>query len=130
MQDIEHEIHKELKSHSPDLVIETTGAREMIELAYNLILKKGQVVLVGVPKHNEPVSIDTLPLHFNSKIIGSKGGQTKPEIDIPKYIRLAEQGIYRFDKMKIELFRLSEINKAIFALQNTGVGRIVIKLCD
>ena len=100
----------------------------MIELAYRLVSKKGKAVLVGVPKHNEPALFDTLPLHFETSITGSKGGQTKPEIDIQKYSNLAEKGIYRFDKLPIALFQLSEINESIMQLNSGLVGRVVIAL--
>ena len=124
--DVFSEIMNKLSNKSPEIVIETTGAKQMIELAYRLISKKGKAVLVGVPKHNEPVLIDSLPLHFDTQITGSKGGQTKPETDIQKYADLAEAGIYRFNKLPISLFPLSEINKGIEHLKSGQVGRVVI----
>jgi S-(hydroxymethyl)glutathione dehydrogenase/alcohol dehydrogenase len=124
--DIFHEIVSKLSNKSPEIVIDTTGAKEMIELAYRLISKRGKAILVGVPKHNEPVLIDSLPLHFDSEITGSRGGQTKPEIDIQKYVNLAEAGIYRFNKLPISLFPLSQINSGIENLKSGQVGRVVI----
>jgi S-(hydroxymethyl)glutathione dehydrogenase/alcohol dehydrogenase len=124
--DIFNIIMEKMMDVSPDIVIETTGSKEMIELAYRLISKKGKAILVGVPKVTEPVTIDTLPLHFNSEITGSKGGQTRPEIDIPKYAKLAEKGIYRFDKLPISIFQLEEINNGIDQLKAGLAGRLVI----
>jgi S-(hydroxymethyl)glutathione dehydrogenase/alcohol dehydrogenase len=126
--DIFEEINLKLHGESPDIVVETTGNREMIELAYKLISKRGKVILVGVPNHNELASIDTLPLHFESAITGSKGGQTKPEIDIQKLANLAEQGIYKFDKLPVTMFSLCEINKAISYLKEGLPGRVVIDM--
>jgi S-(hydroxymethyl)glutathione dehydrogenase/alcohol dehydrogenase len=124
--DILNEIMGKMFNDSPDIVIETTGSKEMIELAYRLISKKGKAILVGVPKVTEPITIDTLPLHFNSEITGSKGGQTRPEVDIPKYAKLAEKGIYRFDKLPISIFKLEEINNGIGQLKAGLAGRLVI----
>jgi Zn-dependent alcohol dehydrogenase len=126
--DIFSEINSKLYGNSPDIVVETTGNREMIELAYKLISKRGKVILVGVPNHNELASIDTLPLHFESEITGSKGGQTKPEIDIQKFAILAEHGIYKFNNLPITLFPLEEINKAILHLKEGLAGRVVIDM--
>ena len=59
----------------PDKVIETTGAKSVIELAYDLTHADGTCVLVGVP--NEKVSIYTLPIHFNKVLTGSHGGDAR-----------------------------------------------------
>lgn len=126
--DVYAEIKKKLNEKSPDIVIENTGNKEMIELAYRLVSKKGKVILVGVPKHDEVASFDTLPLHFESYIAGSKGGQTKPEIDIQKLANLAENKIYRFDELPITLFSILEVNTAISYLQNGFPGRVVIDM--
>ncbi len=67
-------------------MIETTGVKSVIELAYNLTHADGTCVLVGVP--NEKVTIYTLPIHFNKVLTGSHGGDAVPQIDIPRLIRL------------------------------------------
>ena len=68
----------------PDKVIETTGVKGVIEMAYDLTHADGTCVLVGVP--NEKVSIYTLPIHFNKILTGSHGGDARPHIDIPRII--------------------------------------------
>ena len=61
----------------PDKVIETTGVKHVIELAYELTHPDGTCVLVGVP--HEKVSIYTLPIHFNKVLTGSHGGGAVPD---------------------------------------------------
>src|ERR1700731_3579664 len=63
VSDMDAEIRKIVGAKGPDKVIETTGAKSVIELAYNLTHADGTCVLVGVP--SEKVSIYTLPIHFN-----------------------------------------------------------------
>ena len=53
-------------------MIETTGVKSVIELAYDLTHPDGTCVLVGVP--SEKVTIYTLPIHFNKVLTGSHGG--------------------------------------------------------
>ena len=53
-----------------DKVIETTGVKSLIELAYELTAKKGRCILVGVPR--EKVEIYTLPLHFDKVLKARK----------------------------------------------------------
>jgi len=67
-------------------VIETTGARPVIEFAYELTHPEGRCVLVGVP--TEKVTIYTLPLHFDKVLTGSHGGDARPHSDIPRLARL------------------------------------------
>src|SRR5262249_20596926 len=70
--DVAAAIRKIAGEKGPDKVIETTGLKSVIELAYELTHPDGTCVLVGVP--NEKVSIYTLPIHFNKVLTGSHGG--------------------------------------------------------
>ena len=86
---------KSSAQQGPDKVIETTGVKSVIELAYNLTHADGTCVLVGVP--NEKVTIYTLPIHFNKVLTGSHGGDAVPQVDIPRLIRLNRAGRLSFD---------------------------------
>ena len=110
----------------PDVVVETSGARPMIELAYTLGQPTGRVVLVGVPRVDEPVLIESLPLHFGMKLTGSKGGSSDPTRDIPMLVRAAESGIFPLGSMPLTILPLSKINEAIGALRGGAPGRVVI----
>ncbi len=92
-----------------DVVIETSGAQSMVELSYRLASDGGRAVLVGVPRKEEPASIDTLPLHFGMIFTGSKGGQVQPQIDIPRLLTLCEMGIILLNNLVFILFIISEI---------------------
>jgi len=127
-RDVYDEIVAALGGTTPDVVIETTGARAMIELAYRLVSTAGRVILVGVPRHDEPASLHTLPLHFNTVVTGSKGGGTKPEVDIPRIVALAEAGLFRLDALPVNVFPLSEVNSAIDLVRNGMPGRAVIDM--
>lgn len=122
------EIVRSLGGATPDVVIETTGARAMIELSYRLVSDGGCAVLVGVPRHDEPVAIDTLPLHFNTILTGSKGGGTQPAIDIPRIARLAEAGLFRLDALPVTLLPLSRVNEGIEMVKAGLPGRAVIDM--
>lgn len=126
--DVFDDIISALGGTPPDVVVETTGATDMIELAYRLVSTAGRAILVGVPRHDEPASFDTLPLHFNTMITGSKGGGTKPEIDIPRLASLAEANLFRLDALPVNLFPLSEVNAAIDLVRSGMPGRAVIDM--
>lgn len=92
--DVEAALRAIVGSGGADKVLETTGLRPVIELAYALTHAGGTCVLIGVP--NEPVTIHTLPLHFNKVLTGSHGGDCVPDIDIPRIIKLNAAGRISF----------------------------------
>ncbi len=110
----------------PDVIVETSGAKVMIELAYDLAQSRGRAILVGVPRVDEPARIETLALHFGMVFTGSKGGSTEPARDIPRLVRAAEQGIFPVEKIPITVFPLSQVNEAFDALRGGEPGRMVI----
>ncbi len=120
---------KELLKNGADVVIDTTGNPKIIELAFNLTGSQGRTILVGVPKKGDDISIYSLPLHFGKKITGSHGGNSRPAVDIPRYIRLYESGELLLDEMITEVFKLSEINIAIEKMRNGKIiGRTLIDM--
>jgi S-(hydroxymethyl)glutathione dehydrogenase/alcohol dehydrogenase len=110
----------------PDRVIETTGVKSVIELAYELTHPEGTCVLVGVPL--EKVSISTLPIHFNKVLTGSHGGDAVPQLDIPRIIRLQRAGRISFDGIITHTYPLAQINAALDQVRSGGAGRVLIDL--
>jgi len=110
----------------PDKVIETTGVKGVIEMAYDLTHPDGTCVLVGVP--NEKVSIYTLPIHFNKVLTGSHGGDSRPHVDIPRIIRLVRAGRLTFDGIITDEFPLTEINPALDLVRSGKAGRVLLNV--
>jgi len=126
--DLENSIRELIPARHADVVIETSGARSMVELSYRLATNGGRAVLVGVPRHDEPASIDTLPLHFGMTFTGSKGGQLEPDIDIPRLLRLAERGLYRVSNLPLQEISLEEVNQGISGVRNGSNGRVIVRM--
>jgi len=126
--DLESRLLEALGPMGAEVVIETTGAKEMIELAYRLASSGGRAVLVGVPRHNEPAHLDTLPLHFGMHLTGSKGGSIDPAVDIPRLADMATKGLLNLESIPISLFPLSSVNDGIQALRDGLPGRVVIDM--
>jgi S-(hydroxymethyl)glutathione dehydrogenase / alcohol dehydrogenase len=110
----------------PDKVIETTGVKSVIEMAYDLTHPDGTCVLVGVP--SEKVSIYTLPIHFNKVLTGSHGGDAAPHIDIPRIIRLMKAGKISFAGIITHEFPLAEINAALDLVRSGTAGRVLLNV--
>jgi S-(hydroxymethyl)glutathione dehydrogenase/alcohol dehydrogenase len=124
--DLDAEIRNIVGAKGPDKVIETTGAKAVIELAYNLTHADGTCVLVGVP--SEKVSIYTLPIHFNKILTGSHGGDAVPHVDIPRLIRLIEAGRLSFEGLITHEFPLDDVNQALDVVRSGTAGRVLLRV--
>jgi S-(hydroxymethyl)glutathione dehydrogenase / alcohol dehydrogenase len=124
--DLEAEIKSIVGEKGPDKVIETTGVKSVIELAYGITHADGTCVLVGVP--NEKVTIYTLPIHFNKVLTGSHGGDSVPQVDIPRLIKLSQSGRLSFDGLITHEFPLDGINDALDLVRSGTAGRVVLKI--
>jgi S-(hydroxymethyl)glutathione dehydrogenase / alcohol dehydrogenase len=125
-KEMEAQIRALLGPDGADKVIETTGVKAMIELAYQVTAKKGRCILVGVP--HEKVELYTLPLHFDKVLKGSEGGQCQPARDIPRLVRLAEAGRISYDGIVTHEFPLDEINDALDLMRSGKCGRILLNI--
>jgi S-(hydroxymethyl)glutathione dehydrogenase/alcohol dehydrogenase len=126
VKDLGSEIRNLVGQKGPDKVIETTGAKAVIELAYDLTHPDGTCVLVGVP--SEKVTIYTLPIHFNKVLTGSHGGDAVPHVDIPRLIRLNQAGRLSFDGLITQEFPLDDINAALDLMRSGAAGRVLINI--
>jgi S-(hydroxymethyl)glutathione dehydrogenase/alcohol dehydrogenase len=126
VEDLDAAIREIVGKGGPDKIVETTGAKSVIELAYNLTHADGTCVLVGVP--SEKVSIYTLPIHFNKVLTGSHGGDARPHIDIPRLIALSKAGRYSLDGIITHEFPLDSINEALNVVRSGTAGRVLLKV--
>jgi len=113
-----------------DAVVDTTGINTVRETAYNATRQKaGTTILCGVPFAADRLSIDSFPLHMGRRIIGSHGGDTVPDLDIPRFFELYRLGKLRLDELITNRFKLAEINQAVEAMRAGQVcGRCLIEM--
>ena len=128
ISNLDAEIRKIVGAKGPDKVIETTGVKFIIELAYDLTHPDGICVLVGVP--HEKVTINTLPIHFNKVLTGSHGGDAVPHVDITRLIRLNQAGRVSFDGIITHEFSLDNINQALDLVRSGQAGRVLVNVAQ
>ncbi len=121
----EEKIKKILKGKKADFVIDTTGNKKIIELAYELTANNGKTILAGVP--NKKITIDSFPLHFDKILTGSHGGNIEPTRDIPNFLKAISINSYKLNDLITKEIALSEINNAINKIKNGFMGKILIK---
>ena len=128
-EDAEARIRELLEGQPLDVFIDNTGVPAVIEQGYRLTHGQGRVILVGVPRQGSNVSLHTLPLHFGKLLTGSHGGESQPAQDIPRYLRLLQQGRLQLDRFVSARYPLEEINTAISAMRDGATaGRVMIDL--
>ena len=125
----EEEIKAILGSKPLDCFIDNTGNPKIIELGYAITHAQGRVILVGVPRKGNSISIYSLPLHFGKLISGSHGGETIPQNDIPRYYHLYDQGKIHLKELITERYPLEDINIAIERMRSGAAsGRCLIQM--
>jgi S-(hydroxymethyl)glutathione dehydrogenase/alcohol dehydrogenase len=120
-------INEILGSQKLDYFIDNTGNVEIIKNGYDILDSKGRLVLVGVPDHKKNISIHSLPMHFGKTIIGSHGGESIPQIDIPRYINFSKNRNINFNNIITNEYNLVDINYALDDMVKGNVsGRCII----
>jgi S-(hydroxymethyl)glutathione dehydrogenase / alcohol dehydrogenase len=111
-----------------DVVVDTTGNARVIETAYDLTHAEGRTILVGVPRKGDKANIYTLPLHFKKVLKGSHGGSAVPDVEIPRLVRLIDQGKMKLDGLFTHEFPLDGINEALRTFRSGEAGRVLINM--
>jgi S-(hydroxymethyl)glutathione dehydrogenase/alcohol dehydrogenase len=111
-----------------DATVDVTGDAKVRQTAYAATSNTGKTVFAGVPHHQETITIDSFPLHFGRQIIGSHGGDTHPDTDIPRYIQLYKLGKLKLDQQISHRYNLQEINDAVGVVKKGDAGRCVVRM--
>ncbi len=126
--DVVSEISKIVGSNGVDVAIDNTGNAKVIELAYEVTAAVGRTILVGVLDKKSKVSIQTLPLHFEKRLVGSHGGSSFPTVDIPNYLKLINSASVKVKEMITHRFSLKNINTVLEEMKKGNVGKCVIEI--
>lgn len=112
-----------------DYAIEATGCVQVMENAFSSVRDDGGLlVIAGNSTQGDRISIDPFDLIKGKRIIGTWGGATYPDTDIPKYADLYLQGKLELDKMISHRYKLGDVNLAVETLRNCGeVLRVVLE---
>ncbi|MFC2019504.1 zinc-binding dehydrogenase [Chloroflexota bacterium] len=109
-----------------DVTVDTTGNTDVLQMAYNITSNTGKTIMAGVLHHDKPITIDAFPLYFGRQLIGSHGGDTRPDVDIPRYIQLYRLGKLKLDEQITHRYTLSKINEAVDLVRKGEAGKCAI----
>jgi len=110
-----------------DYVFVTVGAKAAFDQAFGLASPAGAIVLVGMPETGVMTEMDPGTVAaLNQRILGSKMGSSRIQVDIPYLVSLYRQGRLKLDELITGRYPLEEINEAIASVKSGEALRNVI----
>lgn len=110
-----------------DYVFVAVGARAAIEQGFGLLARGGSLVIVGMPPSGVEAAFDPGSFAAESqRVLGSKMGSARVQVDIPWLVDLYRQGRLKLDELISGRYPLHEINEAIAVARSGAALRNVI----
>lgn len=126
-QNVGEQVRALTSGRGADYVFVTVGAKAAIDSAYSLMSRTGAVVLVGMPATGVTSEFDPGTIAAESqRILGSKMGSARAQIDIPYLENLYDQGRLKLDELISGRYPLDKINEAIESSKSGRALRNVI----
>jgi S-(hydroxymethyl)glutathione dehydrogenase/alcohol dehydrogenase len=127
--DVVKEIYSLTQGRGVDFALEAVGVPKIIEDSFQSVKNFGGLcVVAGNVSLNERIAIDPYDLIKGKKIIGSWGGGSKPDEDIPQYVKWASSGLLPLENLITHTFSLDKVNEAFKVLKEGLAGRVVLQL--
>ena len=112
-----------------DYAVECAGQRETMETAFQSVRDNGGLcILPGNLTYGERISLDPFDLIKGKRIVGTSGGETQPDRDVPLYADLYLAGRFNLNPLITHHYRLEDINQALDHLEQGKVGRALIDM--
>ena len=112
-----------------DIAIEATGTAPVMRQALQSVRGQGgKAVIVGNARHGEMLELDPKEFNQGKRLLGTWGGDTVPQRDLPRYVRLFREGKLRVEPLISRMFSLAQINEALDALETGQTVRPLIDL--
>lgn len=111
-----------------DVVIEAVGRVDTMEAAYAATRNGGICVIAGNPRAGERISLDPMDLIRGRRIVGTWGGDTVPDRDVPHYLAAYAEGRLPLADVIGGEYALAEVNEALDALRRGATGRLLLDL--
>ncbi len=112
-----------------DYVFVTVGAKAAFDQSFGLARPAGAIVLVGMPATGVMTEFDPGDVAaLNQRILGSKMGSARIQVDIPCLVSLYRQGRLKLDELITRRYPLDGINDAIAEVKRGAALRNVIVL--
>jgi S-(hydroxymethyl)glutathione dehydrogenase / alcohol dehydrogenase len=110
-----------------DYVFVTVGVKSAMEQGLTLMKRNGATVIVGMPPSGVVSAYDPGWLASDGqRILGSKMGSARIQIDVPKIVELYKAGRLKLDELISGRYKLADINEAVASSKRGDALRNVI----
>jgi S-(hydroxymethyl)glutathione dehydrogenase / alcohol dehydrogenase len=125
--DLKQQLRALTNGRGADYVFVTVGARAAFIQSLGLVARSGSLVLVGMPPDGVTIDIDPgFIAQDNLRVLGSKMGDSRIKVDIPKLVALHEAGKLKLDELISARYSLDRINEAMASAKAGEAVRNVI----
>lgn len=111
-----------------DYAFEVIGRPESVRTAFQSTRIGGLTVMVGSPPPASEIAVDGRMLFSDRKLVGTTGGGNVPARDIPRLMKLYQQGRLDLERLVSQRLPLERVNEAFAALESGQGARTVIEL--
>jgi Zn-dependent alcohol dehydrogenase len=126
-EDATSTVLQETGGRGADYVFVTVGAKTAIDQSVQMLGRGGTAVIVGMPESGVMAEYDPSELASRSqKIIGSKMGSARISADIPRLVKLYQEGHLKLDELVSGRYPLEDINDAIASVKDGMALRNVV----
>jgi S-(hydroxymethyl)glutathione dehydrogenase/alcohol dehydrogenase len=114
-----------------DFAIEASGRIAAMEAAFACVRDGGGLcVIAGNPPFGERLGVDPMDLIRGKRLLGSWGGDTRPDRDIPRFAELYRSGRWPLEELITHRYPLAGINQALQDLEQGSVARALLAFQD
>ena len=126
-EDAQEAIFSLTQGRGADYVFITVGSAKAIEQGITFLRRGGTLVVVGMTASGVKMEFEAVDFADSSqRILGSKMGSTRLQVDVPKLVEHYNQGRLKLDELITARYPLHEINEAIAAVKRGEALRNVI----
>ncbi len=111
------------------VAVECAGRIEAMEAAFESVRPAGGVCIVaGNPRQGQTMRVNPYSLIGGRHLLGTWGGESRPDIDIPRYVDMFLSGGLPLEKLASEEYSLEQVNRALADLEEGRVLRPIIRM--
>ncbi|MGJ8692767.1 MAG: alcohol dehydrogenase catalytic domain-containing protein [Thalassotalea sp.] len=110
-----------------DYAVEAAGQANTIETAFSLVKRGGgKCIFASHPKNGDLIKIDPFELICGKQLLGSWGGASNPDVDIPILVDIINKYQLPVEKLLSNEYSLHNINQALDDLAERKIVRALI----
>ncbi|MGC5566841.1 Zn-dependent alcohol dehydrogenase [Streptomyces sp. FR-108] len=109
-----------------DHVFECVGRVELVRQAVDLLDRRGQAVLLGVPPADAEASFLVSSMYLDKSILGCRYGSSRPQRDVALYAEMYREGRLLLDELVTETYGVEDFEKAVADARGGLAARAVL----